>query len=84
MRHTVVSVRRRPADCAGEARPAGVEWPTTAADATSSRFCPDGYAGVARRRCRRLPAGQARWLEPDFSACARNDVHELERQVPPS
>lgn len=74
-------------------RSRGVDWPVTAVDATSHQFCPAGYVGVARRRCRSvkrsLVAADASaadevawsWEEPDFARCSNRQVSELYKHM---
>lgn len=64
----------------------------TATDATNYQFCPAGYVGVARRRCKSVeefPEGDVAaanralwsWEEPDFAHCSDRIISELYRQM---
>ena len=70
----------------------GVDWQTTAVNATNSRFCPKGYVGVARRKCgynssaangksNASAAFKGHWESPDFTGCSNNIVNDLNKQV---
>lgn len=66
----------------------------TAVDATNYQFCPAGYVGVARRRCKssveELPdvdviAAASRvvwsWDEPDFAHCSDRYINDLYKKM---
>ena len=66
----------------------------TAVEVTNYQFCPNGYVGPVRRRCRSAgqvsnDPGSARqtdcvagiWEEPDFSHCSDRYISELYKQM---
>lgn len=71
-----------------------VSWPMTAAGSVAYRFCPNGYVGVAKRRCTSTAATLShpgingepgeptwQWDRPIFSHCSERLVADLHRKL---